>query len=440
MRDLFLLLAWLAMVPPLVAHPFVGLLLWAWTAGLSPNAYIFGFMQAVPFNKAVAIVTLLRVFLGREPKAFRLDATTVLFALLLAIGLLSAANAIGDPEENRVRCENLAKILVFGFLISAVATTRLRLHALLLMVCLGLGFHGVVEGLKFVASGGSHHVIGISSLGDNNTFALVMLMIIPMMAYLRKYSADRRIGWALLAGLCLCVMSVISTFSRGGFIGLVILAPAAIRSGRRMALNFALAGAVLAAFAVFAPPQWVERIDSINQADKDSSFMGRVVAWKISTLIALDHPLIGGGFHAVQDSTVWNGYRDRFHTLDFVPTGEPDIVAHAAHSIYFEILGDLGFPGLAVFLGLLAAGFANAAAVRRRCRGKPELLWAYDMAGALRLSLVAYAVTGAALSCAYYEIFYIAVAVLAMLRRIAVSQEKQAAPVAAPSSAAAPAH
>jgi O-antigen ligase len=90
----------------------------------------------------------------------------------------------------------------------------------------------------------------------------------------------------------------------------------------------------------------------------------------------------------------------------------------AAHSIYFEVLGDLGFTGLALFLAMLVLAFVTCATIRRRARPHPDLIWMSDLAGMLRLSLIVYMVAGAALSFAYFEGVYVLVALLSVTRHM----------------------
>ena len=79
----------------------------------------------------------------------------------------------------------------------------------------------------------------------------------------------------------------------------------------------------------------------------------------------------------------------------------------AAHSIYFEVLGDTGVIGLFLFLGMLMAWFVNVRQIKRSTRGHPSLVWAYDLASAFERSLIVYGISGAALSAAYFENVYI---------------------------------
>ena len=87
----------------------------------------------------------------------------------------------------------------------------------------------------------------------------------------------------------------------------------------------------------------------------------------------------------------------------YIPVTE----THAAHSIYFQVLGDTGFPGLAIYLVILFLAFLNCYRIRKATRKRPELEWAYDLATMIQLSLVAFCVGGSALSLAYYDIPFI---------------------------------
>ena len=119
-----------------------------------------------------------------------------------------------------------------------------------------------------------------------------------------------------------------------------------------------VAGAVLA-FLAFAPDDITSRLTTIKEAGEDSSFMGRVIAWKISSAIALENPVFGGGFHAVQVQAIWDKFKMSPGLLGFLNLPVPEFSAKAAHSIYFEVMGDLGLVGLALFLFILLRALWN---------------------------------------------------------------------------------
>ena len=421
---------WLALLPLSLMSAHVGVLLWVWVALLSPNDLLSGFMAGVPFNKIVALTTVCLLFVSREKKDAYLDTALALLLMLAASATISWSTGLVGGGDAAELYQKLIKEIVLAFIITVVMTTRHRLHLLVLTIAISLGFLAVKEGLISVLTAGSHKIIGSGSVGDNNSLATALLMIIPLMFYLARYSALRAVRIGLLTAAGLAVITVVMTFSRGGFVGLLLLGAFIVKNSRNKFGSFAAVLATGVLIYVLAPDSWFERLNTIKDADNDGSFMGRVVAWKLSWLIAMDHPLFGGGPHAVQYQNVWDTYKPLLGTLDFIKTPPPDATPHAAHSIYFEILGDLGFVGLFLFLATIAASLWNCRWIVRRTRGRPELAWAADLARLSQISLVIYLVTGAALSMGYFELVYILVAVLSRCRRI-VSQQLAADPVAA---------
>ena len=165
---------------------------------------------------------------------------------------------------------------------------------------------------------------------------------------------------------------------------------------------------------------------TVNSAEADGSFMGRVAAWKMSTVIAFDRPLIGGGFGVTTNPRVHDAYRTRFNSFSFfMDTGEAGGPLEA-HSIYFQALGETGFIGFGLFVGLLLTAFANLRAVGKLVKGRPDLAWAGDLAAMMRLGLIAYSVSGALLSLAYFETYYVYITLISVLRECVQREAKVA--------------
>jgi probable O-glycosylation ligase (exosortase A-associated) len=245
-----------------------------------------------------------------------------------------------------------------------------------------------------------------------------MVLVIPILHYLSQYSAKRLVRWGFLAGLLLTVVAVLGTYSRGGMIALCVVGLWFFATSRRKARAFFLVALAVIVVLCVAPDSWFDRFNTIADAGQDSSFMGRVVAWKVSSAIALDNPLFGGGFHALQEQSVWEIFKYSPGLLGFVDTPEPDLRAKAAHSIYFEVLGDLGFLGLFIFLTV----FANALLIRYRIkslvkRAGEDFAWALDAANALMLSILAYLAGGAGVSLGYFEVPFMLAMVMELLKQ-----------------------
>jgi putative inorganic carbon (hco3(-)) transporter len=416
-RDFLFAFVWIAVLPLLVISAHTGALIWVWCTLLSPNELLYGFMAGIPFSKVAAIPTIFLTVFGKDKKDPHFDVTWLLIILFCIGSTITWVDSISPSSLATDLYEKVIKEMVLALVIATVMTTRDRIDRLVLVIVLSVGFLAVREGLIFLLTAGGHHVTGNGALGDNNGLAMVLLMIVPLTFYLARYLAVRviRIGMWLVLGLSL--VTVIATYSRGGLIGLMVLGAFAVKNSRRRFVTLlivVLAGGFL---YLLTPGTWFERMDTIQSADNDASFMGRVVAWKISLLIAMDHPLFGGGMHAVQQQLVWDTYKQDLDLVNFVNTPPADQFAHAAHSIYFEVLGDLGFVGLTLFLGILGVALWNCRQLYRISRGHPSLAWAADLARMLQISLMIYLTTGAALSQTYLELLYILIAVASRCRR-----------------------
>jgi len=432
-------MTWMLLLPMIVMSAYVGVLLWIWVALMSPGEVLYGVMAGIPFNKIVAITTFLSLPFNMEKKDFYLDGFAIMLLLLGLLATISWYTAIVPGPDTDDFYQKLIKEIVLFLAITTVMMTRHRIHLVIIIIVLSIGFFSVKEGLIFALTAGGHKIMGSGAIGDNNALATAMLMIIPMLYYLYRYSALKLVRLGFMAALVLSVIATIGTYSRGGFVGMLVVGLFMLKNSRNKVATACLL--VLSAALVYglAPATWFARLDTINTATDDGSFMGRVVAWKMSVLIAMSHPLTGGGPHAVHRLLVWDTYRPLLYTLDFITTPPADIRPHAAHSIWFEVLGDLGFPGLVLFLAILAAAFWKCRNIARLTRNQPALAWAADLAHMLQISLAVYVATGSALSLGYFEMYYIILALLSRVDRTVRQTRDENTQPAEPASATRPA-
>ncbi len=290
---------------------------------------------------------------------------------------------------------------MFGLVVATVAHSRTRLYALIWVAVISLFYFGVKGGLFTLATGGSYRVYGPPGtiIGDNNQLALAMLMALPLANYLRTQTRNRFVGAGLLVGSLLTIVAILGSYSRGAFVGMGVLALLMLIRARNRILYIAVVGVVLVFALAFMPASFFERMDTIRSVDEDSSFYGRLIAWRVAYMYASDHFPFGAGFYGPQIGEVFKSYF-------------PNEGLHAAHSIYFQVLGEHGYIGLALYLLVIASSLVASVRIIRVARNKPELAWARDMAVALQASLIVFLVSGALLSMAYYDLFIIEVCML----------------------------
>jgi probable O-glycosylation ligase (exosortase A-associated) len=175
------------------------------------------------------------------------------------------------------------------------------------------------------------------------------------------------------------------------------------------------------------PEKWFERMQTVASYQEDSSAMGRVRAWEFSIELALQRP-IGGGFQSFAEPNYRRFAPDVVREIE--ATG--DLRFQDAHSIYFKVLGDHGFPGLVLFLLLGAMAYRSAGLVVRQARDAPHLQWAGSLAAMIQVSMIGFAVGGAFLGLSYFDLYYHLIAIIVVLRAIVAEEPETASEVHAP--------
>jgi len=403
MRALFLVAVVIAGLAATLSYPFAGVLLWTWFTCMDPHQEAYGFAQSAPFNFIIACVTIAAWLFSKERKWPPIDATFVLICIFLAWITLNGFFAV-DPAWSWPLWDRVWKTIALGLIIMAMGTNRVRVHALVWTVVISLLYYGIKGGLFTIVTGGHYRVHGSpnSMISDNNQLALALLMVLPLANYLRVHSADRRLSLGFAAAMVLSTVAVIGSYSRGAFLALVALAALAWFRSKRKVLYLLATLAVAGPLFYFMPQSYYDRINTIQSVDVDNSFQGRLMAWKVAFGFARDHFPFGSGFAGAERPAVFNSYL-------------PGEKTHAAHSIYFEVLGDNGFVGLAIYLAILVVVFRNCFRIKRLTRNNPNMAWASDMADMILLSLFVFCVGGAALSMAYYDVFFIWAGLLSAL-------------------------
>jgi probable O-glycosylation ligase (exosortase A-associated) len=414
MRDIALSILFIPMLLGSMRYLHTATMTWFWTALATPSAFMFGPLATMPLNKIAVAGTVISLVLDKTKRKFLADPGFVFHTLFIVQGLISFAFSLTDIPRCYDLIDKMVKIWALCCFMRMANRERLHLHAYFMMLALCVGLQGILEGLKYILSAGSHKVQVTGAFGDNNSMAMAVLMVLPFFLYVFQYSS-KIIVRLVFAGLgMLAIVGVIASSSRGAVIGLIVLAGMMIMQSRRKAMGLMIAASLGVAVVSLAPDRWLGRMETIQDAESDGSFMGRVISWKMNTIVALNRPFTGGGFSALEDRRVHQQILPEFGMLDFIPTSYPASVL-AAHSIYFEVLGDTGFSGLFLFLSILASWYLNLRHVKRLTRASQEQRWAYDLAIAIERSLVVYLVTGAALSAAYFENVYIEMTLAGML-------------------------
>jgi probable O-glycosylation ligase (exosortase A-associated) len=100
----------------------------------------------------------------------------------------------------------------------------------------------------------------------------------------------------------------------------------------------------------------------------------------------------------------------------------------AAHSIYFQILGNHGFVGLFLYLGIWVATLRSAGRLRAIAKEHPEARWAGQLGAMVQVSLLGFAAGGAFLSMPYFDFPYNLMVMVVLARKWVESRAWESEP------------
>ena len=414
MRDLLLTAIILGCLPVCLFNPQFAILSYVWVGLMNPHRLVYRlshFPVALTFALATVAGMIIRQRFGRFP----VRGETLLILVLFCYTTVTTIMALGPEAWGQ--WDKFGKILLMSIVAAMLLQTRKRLNHFVLVVTGSIAFFGLKGGVFSILTRGNYTVWGPTEtfISDNNDLALAELMVLPLILYFVRQEK----GWrnlALKAAFALVVISILFSYSRGALVafgGLTVIM--AWRSRYRVR---ALASAVIIAslLVAFAPPAWMGRMHTIETYKEDPSALGRLNAWGFAWNLALSRP-IGGGFKAFTPELF----------LRYAP--DPHNY-HDAHSIYFQILGEQGFLGLAIFLALMATSLLRLQRLRKQTKGEPEWKWVRDLAEMLQCSIVAYAMAGTFLGLAYFDLYYYIV-IAGVLLDVVYTGEKRALATAA---------
>jgi len=410
MRDLIITAFVLGCLPKIIKQPYWGLLMWIWLSLMNPHRLAYGFAYSLPFAQITAIAMLLGL-LFKAGTLYRFPLNGVSITMLVFMAWLGVSPLFPfdvKPNANEFYFWSRAlKIMLMVLATFLVVGTRDEVDKLVAVLAGSVAFYGVKGGLFVLATGGSYKVFGPASsfIEDNNTMALALVMVVPLLRYLQIYA--RRL-WArrlCLAAMVLCTISAVGSYSRGALLALGAMGLFLWIKGRNRGITLILLMFAVPAVFLLMPAEWTDRMSTIKTYDEDRSAQGRINAWWMAWNLAKARFPLGGGFEVWEPSA--------FAAYSPVPE-----YVHAAHSIYFQVLGEHGFVGLFLFLCIFIAAFRTGRSVVVAAGRSSELAWAGDLAKMCQVSLIAYAVGGAFLSLSYYDFPYYIAAVLVVLKRV----------------------
>jgi O-antigen ligase len=325
------------------------------------------------FMLGVAILIRWAVFKER-PEGWQRAAVIIgIYGLVLASSLLYASdtNLVSDSLND------IAKDVFIAFIVIVLLNSGARLRGVVWSLLIAGVFMGTISVYQYLTGtfendywGFAQAILGqyagslegyrISGpVGDPNYYAMVMLVLVPLALERLLDESSRPLRWAALWALVVIGLTVVFTYSRGGFIALAaaifawfFLYPLRFR-------YFPVLILVGVAFLMLIPQEYLARISTLKEIisapsvgfrTQDFALRGRASETLAGLEMIKQNPILGVGL---------NNYTVHYLTYAKGLGLAPTATERAAHSLYLEVAAETGLLGLSVFLVLLGTMAKN---------------------------------------------------------------------------------
>jgi putative inorganic carbon (hco3(-)) transporter len=388
------------------AVPFAALLAFTLILFLSPQAF-FPELRALRPALLAAATAGVALLLDRGA-AIEAPRDVKIAFVLLGWAFITAPFSYWPGGSVSTLSETFIKSVMIFWLLSVIIDTpgRLRTVATILsLLVIPIALTGVMNywNGKYMLGAGVDRLIGYeAALTENpNDLSLTLNVLLPLSVSLLAIHKGAFTRAAIICAICVSVITVLLTYSRGGFlslaaIGAVYLVRAIRRGHSEVALLVVVAGIIA---LCLAPEGYGARLATIfdTSADQTGSAQARWAEMVAATQFTMQNPVVGAGIG-----------------MDVLALNNPvDPAWHSVHNVFLQYAVDLGLPGLVLFLILLRGAFraVKSAQTRSARTGEPSIVG--GIAEALELSLVAF-VVGALFAPVAYNLYFFYIGGLAL--------------------------
>ena len=391
---------------------------------------------AKPFLVLLVLSILLRwVIFLEPPRAWLVP------ALLLGIyGLAGFASIVYSPVPDRVwgGITDFIKDAVIAVVVVILLQSKLSFRRVLWTLIIAGIFMGSLSVFQYFtktydneyggfAVTGLHQIIGENDeyrvggpLEDPNFFAQIMVVLIPIS--LERFFHVKRTRWRLLAltGAVLSLLCVLLSYSRGGFLALVVTMTVYFYFYPPKRTQLPLLIVAMLVLIPLAPPRYFDRISTLTEfirpkttlRSNELSFQGRLsenlAAWEMIK----SKPLFGVGLRS---------YNYLFPTYSKSLGLALVATEREAHNLYLEITAETGIIGLATFALLIFVSIRTLLAARRKFLW--ENLHEYaQMTTGFMAGYIGYLVAATFIHGAYPRYLYFLVGVALSLKQLAQNE------------------
>ena len=382
MRDLVLIAFIGAVLAMGFKRPFLWVLLYIYIDIVAPQKVAWGILTQLSISLVVFVIAFGGYFVLDSKKGSKVTVRQgLIVALLVWCGMTTLWADFQDSAWEK--WDWVWKALVFAAFLPLTLRTRLRIEAAALVMVLAAATIIIPAGIKTVFSGGGGYGILASLVSENSglyegsTLSTVAVAMIPLIMWVARHSSiitERKPALLFAIALCFAALLVpVGTQTRTGLVCIAVLAVLMMRSVKHKFLFGGLAAVAVLVAVPFLPSAYTERMSTITDHQSDQSASTRVAVWQWTWDYVKANPL-GGGFDAYRGNSFTYNTRqvEDVGGTQEVTYNEVTEEARAYHSAYFEVLGEQGFPGFAIWLAIHLSGLWQMERIRRRYAGRVD--------------------------------------------------------------------
>jgi len=378
-----------------LTRPYIALCGVVWVDTLMPQDISYDFLVGKPISFIMALLFIISFVVNIRKNSFPRKVYP-LFILVVFLSWITLTTYYAEFQQQAWFKHNIAyKTILVALFFPFVLNSRLKLEALILTIVISVAYYTSIGGVRTLlgqAGYGTYLVLTRalnSGIAETSTMSMVSIMVLPLIFYLLKVSmlqeTSKLFKPILLVIAALSLVTCIGTYARTGLIALAVLIFIVFIKAINKFMPIVIIGLSVILLLAFTPQDWKDRMGTIEKSEQDASAFGRIVVWRWTIDYAKEHPWLGGGFDAYLANA---GQLNRYVSDDVTMTFNR---AKAFHSIYFEVLGEHGYIGLALFIIILFSSFRlNRQIVKEMSADE----WLRSMAKTVNAVLVIYCICG----------------------------------------------
>ncbi|MCI5207451.1 MAG: hypothetical protein D3910_01345 [Candidatus Electrothrix sp. ATG2] len=243
---------------------------------------------------------------------------------------------------------------------------------------------------------------------DENDLALFIVSFTPFLFVLFQCESKKLFKIFWLAAVVFALATVVASFSRGGFIGLVVMGSVYWLFSKKKVIVTLCVICLGGGGYFLAGDDYKKDMGTVTDT-KESTANERLLSWEAATYMFLDHPLGVGG----------NNFRRLFNKYQ-PPEMHKDMWGRQAHSLWFTLIPETGLIGIMLYFSII---ISNLKGILKIYRTKERLPGSEDsffktISVAILSSLLAFFAAGSFISVLYYPIFWYLTALIVTVQII----------------------